>query len=74
MMFSIFKRQPKPEMVTVYFTPLPNITAYDLADMLSRMVLTLPLRYGVSIPKDTYDTMPLRHRRHWSLIPPDSSL
>lgn len=70
MMFDILKRRQKRETVTVYFRPRPDITAFELADLISRMTFCVPPGFGVQVAREVYDTMPEQHRRHWSLTPP----
>lgn len=58
-------------MLTIYFDPLPDITTYELAQIVGRVGagITSP-RYGLICNRSNFDAMPAGVQRHFKLTPP----
>lgn len=53
----------------IYFDPQPDISAFELATVVSRISRMVAIRYGVEIQKSQWDAMPDGIKRHWSTEP-----
>ena len=65
-----FEKAPDEGYIRVYFAPQPDITALELAEMVSRMTFGAPPRFGALMRQIDFDAMPPSHRRHWSTTEP----
>ena len=57
----------------IYFTPQPDITAYELAVFVAHLGGGFLPRQGVNIPQDEWDRLGPSLQRHWSLTKPEES-